>query len=248
MLENNNENHSLNEQSFPLVRIRTRGYRVFGRQKFSKETINSFLDLLEKAENVDSNNAKLKGRTPLIESNIDPIGEIILKRYRRGGLLSWLLSNTHSRITETRSRLEFNLLNKVRNLGVKAPEPMVYIEKGEFFYNGWLVTKKIPGAVNLIDFIKSNPDKSIIILNNLAIQIKLLIKNGIHHIDLHPGNVVVDDKFECWIVDFDKGLNFSGSKIELRNKYLRRWRRAVIKHKLPEVMSEVIALELRDHV
>jgi hypothetical protein len=47
------------------------------------------------------------------------------------------------------------------------------------------------------------------------------------------------------VVDFDNARPFDGSERDLRDQYLRRWRRAVIKHNLPETLSELMAMELR---
>ena len=71
-------------------------------------------------------------------------------------------------------------------------------------------------------------------------QISKLIEHRILHIDLHPGNVIVDDKGRALIIDFDKGRFFNGSRDKLRNLYLQRWQRAVSKHGLPAMLNEMI--------
>jgi aminoglycoside phosphotransferase (APT) family kinase protein len=106
----------------------------------------------------------------------------------------------------------------------------------------------------------------------------MLILNGIKHVDLHPGNVLVDGTGQVFLLDFDKAffiLNDENSPFllslkeqahapdsqnmlssreimrevlflrRLRDFYLRRWRRAVIKHGLPDYVSETMCLRLR---
>jgi hypothetical protein len=41
-----------------------------------------------------------------------------------------------------------------------------------------------------------------------------------------------------FIIDFDKGRVFSGSRDKLRDLYLQRWQRAVRKHGLPLWLNE----------
>jgi 3-deoxy-D-manno-octulosonic acid kinase len=76
-------------------------------------------------------------------------------------------------------------------------------------------------------------------------QLYLLIEEGIYHVDLHPGNVLVDNNHNVYVIDFDKARCWTGPKNELRDLYLHRWRRAVIKHNLPETLSEIACLHLR---
>ena len=84
-------------------------------------------------------------------------------------------------------------------------------------------------------------------LDGLSEQIRTLIKNRIFHVDLHPGNVLVREDNRVYVVDFDKACHFNGSYQALRELYLRRWRRAVIKHKLPPLLSEMMSLTLRSY-
>ena len=44
-------------------------------------------------------------------------------------------------------------------------------------------------------------------------QISRLIDHGIWHVDLHPGNVVIDQNDRVFLLDFDKGSLHQGNKI-----------------------------------
>jgi len=63
-------------------------------------------------------------------------------------------------------------------------------------------------------------------------QVSALIEHGILHVDLHPGNVLVNPEGRLFLIDFDKARLYKNSR-GLKDKYLRRWRRAVDKHDLP---------------
>jgi 3-deoxy-D-manno-octulosonic acid kinase len=71
-------------------------------------------------------------------------------------------------------------------------------------------------------------------------QIVSLIQNDILHVDLHPGNVVVDATGKVYLLDFDKGTVYDGSRQKLINRYLSRWQRAVNKHGLPKMLTEMM--------
>ena len=67
-----------------------------------------------------------------------------------------------------------------------------------------------------------------------------LVQNKILHVDLHPGNVIVDPEGKVYLLDFDKGRIFRGSRQRLQERYFARWKRAVIKHGLPAMLIECL--------
>ena len=231
-----------------LQRFRRYGYRLYRRGSCTDRAVDQIIALVDRAKSVPHTpSTSLGGRTEMIEGVIDGIGGVVVKSYHRGGFFRYLLGALHTRVFQTRCRLESNILEAVRKFGGKVPKPVAYIEEGEFFYYAWLVTEKIQGATTLVEYLKKAPEQSKEKLGLLAQQIRLLIKEGIHHLDLHPGNAVVDSAGEVWLVDFDRAYLFTGRKNQLRDMYLRRWRRAVIKYQLPEVMTEVVSLALREN-
>lgn len=233
-----------------LERYWNKFYRVYAYAGFSQQQVQEVINLIEHPTVLQqpSEHAHcLSGRSAMLGGSIDGVGEVVMKTYRRGGFLRFFLGHLHMRLAQSRSRKEFKMLERVRELGVNAPEPVAYIEYGEFWYKAWLVTKRIPGAETLIDIAYQDESRAIALGKEVARQIGKLIKHGVYHIDLHPGNIVVSKDCEVFIVDFDKAYNFSGGLNDLRDRYLRRWRRAVLKHGLPEVLSEAISLELRNN-
>jgi tRNA A-37 threonylcarbamoyl transferase component Bud32 len=232
-----------------LIRFRSRGYRLYTREKaISPSDVERLIDLVERAKKTPMNDSKtLYGRTALIEGTLENGRALVVKSYHRGGFLRHLLPPIHLRIFETRCRRESLILEKVKSLNGKVPQAICYVEEGEFFYNGWLVTERIQDGVNLLDYIAEHPAETQKKLSLLSEQMKILIQAGIHHVDLHPGNAVVAGDGSVFIVDFDKAYFYCGRKNTLRDLYLRRWRRAVIKHRLPEVLTEMVSLALREN-
>ena len=77
------------------------------------------------------------------------------------------------------------------------------------------------------------------LLDKITEQVNILINSGMHHVDLHPGNILVTDDEKIFIIDFHKAKMFKGSRKKLVNKYFSRWKRAVKKHGLPEILNAI---------
>jgi len=177
-------------------------------------------------------------------------GPLFVKSYRRGGLFGKFISSHYLRFGETRAMSEFNLLRKVNSININIPEPIAYaysssILTGNCIYKNWLITREVEGAYNLAELCKVDLKLAISKTHEFMISLNQLIKHKLLHVDLHPGNVLVCPEGRIYILDFDKARQFRGSVKQLKDWYLRRWRRAVIKHKLPEALSEVVCLKLR---
>jgi tRNA A-37 threonylcarbamoyl transferase component Bud32 len=186
----------------------------------------------------------LGGRGSVAIAHLEGIGSVVVKYYARGGFIRHLVKRRYLRWGKTRCQIEYELLQKVRGLGLSAPEPIVYAYRGGLFYKGWLVTKKIKEQQTLAELSCTDEEHAHIVMKELINQISTLIKNNIFHVDLHPGNVLVDSDSGVFLVDFDRARVSHMDRNRLRDHYLSRWRRAVIKHRLPEMLCEMLSAGL----
>jgi len=186
------------------------------------------------------NASVLGGRTALTLEQIDEFGPVAIKTYCRGGWMRYLIKQRYLKLGKTRAQIEFELLQLVRNLGINAPEPVAYAHRGCIFYQAWLVSRAIKRPLSLALLSLKDKKKTRQAMESVIGQISLLIRNGILHVDLHPGNIVVDGAGQIFLVDFDRGQIHHGSREKLRNRYLTRWQRAVTKHRLPEILTEML--------
>ena len=186
------------------------------------------------------NASVLGGRTALTFNEIDGFGSVAIKPYTRGGWIRYLIKMRYLKLGKTRAQIEFELLQVVRNLGINAPEPVAYAHRGRIFYRAWLVSRAIKHPLSLALLSLKDEKKARQAMESVIGQISLLLQNGILHVDLHPGNIVVDGAGQIFIVDFDKGQIHHGSREKLRNRYLTRWQRAVTKHRLPGMLTEML--------
>jgi 3-deoxy-D-manno-octulosonic acid kinase len=182
----------------------------------------------------------LGGRSHPVCIDLSGYGQVIIKKYLRGGLIRYFNRQTHLRWKSTRPRLEFDMLNRVRKIGINAPEPVSYVTKGGRLYQGWLITRYIVKSRSLAELCQTNPSRAKATLGDLAKQVTALIGHHILHSDLHPGNVLVDPKGGAYIIDVDKTRSDIGSRKKIHSYSINRWHRAIKKYHLPEWLDTAI--------
>ncbi|GAB6094670.1 hypothetical protein JCM14469_09220 [Desulfatiferula olefinivorans] len=186
----------------------------------------------------------LGGRAQVAVTHLDNEGPVIIKYYKRGGLMRHLSRDAFFRSGKPRPRLEYEMLEKVRNLGIPCPEPLIWAIRGSMFYRAFLITRTIENNRSLIELFHDDETAGITALQTAADHAKRLIEHHIHHVDLHPGNVLVDESGTVYLIDFDKACDSRLSKKKLTRLIARRWQRAVKKHALPPAMGELFAQKL----
>lgn len=177
---------------------------------------------------------------------IYPEKSFVVRRCFRGGLVTKLTRDLFFRTSRRddgfRSFNELVVLKKLRDQGCLVPLPIAAgVEElfGGFFYRCFLVTEFVENAKNLLDLLKNDQtyaSQEITHLENLCFksgqEAHRSLLNGVFHVDLHPGNVLVVGESIIYLLDFDKCriLKEGHSKEPFKNKLASRWRRALIKY------------------
>ena len=182
----------------------------------------------------------LGGRTSVTTVMLDGIGPAVIKHYRRGGLMRFIVKSRYLNIGKTRAQREFELLDTVGALGLNVPRPIAYAHRGPLFYQAWLVTRAIHQPLSLARLSLQDPNKIGGAMEAVIEQISLLVQNSILHVDLHPGNIVVDPTGKVYLLDFDRGGVYPAKLQKLKKHYISRWQRAVNKHGLPKILTEMM--------
>lgn len=219
-------------------------YVIGSTQTLLDDQLHMLCKLCERQPN--PSDAVLGGRNSVTGKHIDGLGSIVIKHYRRGGIRRHLINRWYFHLGATRCQREFELLNSVRNLGINAPEPIAFVYRGKLFYRAWLLTRQIPQSISFAHLATRQVSRAQRVMPSVIEQISILIQHKVVHVDLHPGNVVVDKENKVFLVDFDKGYIFSGNPNKLRVRYLNRWQRAVIKHQLPSELYDMLQTGLAE--
>lgn len=216
--------------------IRYGSYRFGTSYHLTEEHFGELTSIFNTPPLTQNVNIRLSGRVSASSARLTGIGPIIVKHYRRGGLLSYLMKRSYLKWGKTRCQVEYDQLQNACHSGISVPEPIAYAYKGLLFYQAWLITREIPNPLSLANLSILDTERTLTAQKKLIEQMALLIDNNIYHTDLHPGNVLVDSKNCIFIIDFDKAHLYMKSKTNLQKKYIQRWNRAVLKHKLPETL------------
>ena len=186
---------------------------------------------------------RLTGRAAPVFFHLEQAGPIVLKTYLRGGILGRVNTRTYLDLSKSRSEREMEMLLFARKLGVNAPEPLAWVKKGRFLIQTWLMLKEAVCVEPLSIIAGINEKKALSYTDEIRRQVRLLIQARLHHVDLHPGNVLVRNTGEVFIIDFDKARQVSEKPSLLSRRYEERWRRAVLKHRLPESLGPMFAFD-----
>lgn len=227
----------------PFILQSVGGFQFGSREPLDTAGIHEIIAILRKT--LPSQKEVLGGRSSLVRANFSGLGAAVVKTYHRGGVISRLISHRYIRYGKPRCQIEFEFFERARACGIAVPEPLAFITQGGVLYRSWFMSKEIVGAHSLAYLAVHAPERLPHAIERVSKLVQVLIHERIFHVDLHPGNVLVSPSGECYVIDFDKARVFSGTLSHLREKYLCRWRRAVIKHELPELLSELLCAQVR---
>jgi 3-deoxy-D-manno-octulosonic acid kinase len=233
-------------QSRDFIELVRGPFIVMSRGEIADPQATALVKMLMQGRVVSTRGA-LGGRSHALTLDLPPLGPVFVKRYSHGGLLRALTGGRFLAVGQPRSLVEFEMLELVRSFGVNAPRPLAVIRRGAMVYGTWLVMEELLNTRSLVEIQRGDIDELHRAMEGLAEQMMLLVRNRVFHVDLHPGNVLVAPDGKVHVVDFDKARVYRGSASALRDLYLRRWRRAVIKHGLSPVLSELMSLTLRSY-
>ncbi len=229
-----------------MTRLRIDPYQIGSAQALTERQARCIVGLLQ--QEGPAAPPGLGGRRGLVRGELPGVGTVVVKAYWRGGWVRHFVKRRYLGIGRNRAEREYAMLRFAREAGIGAPEPVAFAWRGRLAVAAWLILREIPDVVMLSDLSRNTEPRLRKVFPGLVDQIALMIRRGIHHVDLHPGNVLVDAADRIRIVDFDKSRLFRGDRRRLRDRYLRRWDRAVHKHHLPPALSELLHAGLeQDH-
>ncbi len=159
---------------------------------------------------------------------------MVLKRYHRGGLIGKLIKKTYPVRSRERSRMwrEFRLLATLRKLALPVPEPVAarYRRRSPLTCQGELVTRRINNARTLLDTVRQQALGSSV-WRQIGATIANFHRHNVYHADLNATNILIDNREQVYLIDFDKGRIRQAASSGWRIHNLRRLRRSLDKLK-----------------
>ena len=135
-----------------------------------------------------------------------PIGECVLRHYRRGGLVQSLLGDQYLWAGAERSRpfAEFRLLGDIAGLGLPGPAVVAarYCRQGPF-YTADLITRRIADVQTLAQCLMAG-QLDAELAEAVGDVVARFHRAGIWHADLNAHNVLVAPT-GLYLIDFDRG-------------------------------------------
>lgn len=131
----------------------------------------------------------------------------VLRHYYRGGLIGKMINDSYwfDGIQNTRAAREFALLRHMQTLQLPAPEPVAYrvIQQG-LCYKADLLSSRIQRAQDLVAILTETAltDE---VWQRIGVTIKRFHHHGIYHHDLNSHNILLNDKAQVFLIDFDRG-------------------------------------------
>lgn len=133
--------------------------------------------------------------------------EWVLRHYRRGGFMARMLSDQYLGwgLEKSRSWSEWRLLAKLYALGLPVPRPVAAsVIRGVGLYRADLITQRIANAVPLAQQLALAPLPADA-WQRLGRCLRRFHEAGVHHADLNARNILLDQSFQPYLIDFDRG-------------------------------------------
>jgi len=175
-----------------------------------------------------------------------PLGEAVVRPYRRGGLVEKI--NRRRYFFGSRAFSELMATHRLHRRGAPVPEVLAAVQSGvRPGYVACLVTRRIPKARSAAAVLaNASPARRAIVLESVGRAIRLLHEAGGVHADLNAHNIVVPEEGEgpAYVIDLDRASVLTGPVPERRaHANLRRLRRSLLKLGLDEAVADWDHLE-----
>ncbi|MDM7859273.1 3-deoxy-D-manno-octulosonic acid kinase [Alteromonas sp. ASW11-36] len=155
--------------------------------------------------------------------------ELVLRHYKRGGLIGKILDDQFwfRGLKQTRPYRELALLEQMHQWRLPCPQPIAgRVHRSGFVWRGDLLTVRIPDALDTHNVLIERP-LSEFEWRHIGATIKRFHQRQVYHHDLNIHNVMLDAEGQAWLIDFDKCAIRSGDEWKAQN--LARLKRSLNK-------------------
>ena len=133
--------------------------------------------------------------------------DYVLRHYRRGGMIARISPDRYiwTGLQRTRAWREWHLLAKMQEMGLPVPQPVaVQVVRHGMLYSADIMTRRINQANTLAGELAhhalARED-----WQALGKVIRQFHHHGVWHADLNANNILLNDKKQMFLIDFDRG-------------------------------------------
>lgn len=158
-------------------------------------------------------------------------GKWVLRHYFRGGLYAKISRDSYfwTGLKTSRAYQEFMLLKHMQTLNLPCPKPIAaqIIKKG-WYYKNDIIMSHIQHDQTFAALITGNQDSHQETWASVGNTIADFHKQGIYHSDLNAHNILIKNKSDVFLIDFDKG-KIKKPKKSWQQENLNRLQRSIEK-------------------
>lgn len=168
--------------------------------------------------------AEGRGKVYFFETNGLPC---VLRHYFRGGLVAKLSRDSFAftSVESSRCYQELKILGVLHENGINVPKAVgARIVKNAFSYQADIITQAIPNCHELHELLqrKSVANEH---WRSIGAQIRKMHDLQVCHDDLNVKNVLLNDKQQVYLIDFDKCIIKRNESKEAGSKRTESWKR-----------------------
>ncbi len=170
-------------------------------------------------------------------STVGAVPELVLRHYRRGGLIARLIKDRYlfTGIENSRPWQEFKLTCTLFEQGLPVPRPIAaHIETQGLFYQADLITERLPDSRPFADYLSWDKHNNLepnlaLIWQNVGQTLARFHRFGLNHSDLNANNILVSDTGQVWVIDFDRCHLDDPKQPQWQQNNMQRLQRSILK-------------------
>ncbi len=159
-----------------------------------------------------------------------PYGPVVLRRYLRGGWAAAISQETYffTGLEKSRPFREYRVLAEMYAKGLPVPRPVAALcQHHGVGSTGAIMTLRIPFAKTLADVLADGCESEGV-WGNIGRCIRRFHDAGAWHADLNARNILLDETFQVFLIDFDRARFNPGSPVNAEGN-LNRLKRSLVK-------------------
>ncbi|MAC46109.1 3-deoxy-D-manno-octulosonic acid kinase [Oceanospirillum beijerinckii] len=169
-------------------------------------------------------------------TTVATVPELVLRHYRRGGLIARLIKDRYlfTGLENSRPWQEFKLTCTLFEQGLPVPRPIAaHIQQQGLFYQADLITERLPNSQPFANYLspgKHDKDADLtVVWQNVGHTLACFHRFGLNHSDLNANNILIGTTGQVWVIDFDRCQLDDPKQTQWQQNNIQRLQRSILK-------------------